>query len=38
MTGAYVWKKVLGRVSLHIEASLGDMGREVRLPGTLIDG
>jgi hypothetical protein len=25
--GAYVWKKFLGRVSLHIGASLGDLGR-----------
>jgi len=27
MPGAYVWKKVLGRVSLHIGASLWDLGR-----------
>jgi hypothetical protein len=32
---AYVWKKVLGRVSLHIGALLGDLGRGVRLLGTL---
>jgi hypothetical protein len=25
--GAYMWKKVLGRVSLHIEAPLGNLGR-----------
>jgi hypothetical protein len=31
---AYVWKKVLGRVSLHTEAPLGDLGRGSRLPGT----
>ena len=35
---AHVWKKVLGWVSLHIGASLGDLGREIRLPGTLRDG
>jgi hypothetical protein len=27
MPGAYVWKKVLARVSLHIGALLGDLGR-----------
>jgi hypothetical protein len=27
MLGAYVWKKVLGRVSLHIGALLGNLGR-----------
>ena len=27
MPGAYVCKKVLGRVSLHIGATLGDLGR-----------
>jgi len=31
--GTYVWKKVLGQVSLHIGAPLGDLGRGVRLPG-----
>jgi len=31
MPGAYVWKKVLGWVSLHIR----DLGREVCLPRTL---
>jgi len=25
--GAYMWKKVLGWVSLHIEAPLGNLGR-----------
>ena len=35
MPGAHVWKKVLGRVSLLIGAPLGDLGRGVRLPGTL---
>ena len=38
MMGDYVWKKVLERVSLHIGAPLGDLGRGVRLPGTLRDG
>jgi hypothetical protein len=37
MRGAYVWKKVLGRASLHIGAPLGDLGRGVHLPGTLRD-
>ena len=32
MPGACVWKKVLGRVSLHIGAPLGEGGH---LPGTL---
>jgi hypothetical protein len=27
MPGAYVWKKVLGRVSLHIRALLENLGR-----------
>ena len=27
MLGVYVWKKVLGWVSLHIGDSLGDLGR-----------
>jgi hypothetical protein len=27
MPGAYEWKKVLGRVSLHIGALLGKLGR-----------
>jgi hypothetical protein len=27
MLGAYVWKKVLGWVSLHTGAPLGDLGR-----------
>jgi hypothetical protein len=27
LPAAYVWKKVLGRVSLHIGAPFGDMGR-----------
>jgi len=35
MLGAYVWKKVLGWVSLYIGAPLGNLGREVHLPGTL---
>jgi hypothetical protein len=35
MLGAYVWKKVLRQISLHIGAPLGDLGREVHLPGTL---
>jgi hypothetical protein len=26
MPGAYVWNKVLGQVSLHIRALLGDLG------------
>ena len=30
--------KVLGRVSLHIGAPLGDLGKGVHLPGTLRDG
>jgi hypothetical protein len=34
MPGAYGWKKFQGRVSLHIGAPLGDLGRGVRLPGT----
>jgi hypothetical protein len=34
MPGAYVWKKVLGRVSLHIGALLGELDRGVRLLGT----
>ena len=38
MPGAYVWKKVLGRASLRIEAPLGDLGRGVLLSGTLRDG
>ena len=38
MLGAYVWKKVLEWVSLHTGALLGDLGRGVRLPGTLRDG
>jgi len=38
MPGAYVWKKVLGRLSLHIGAPLGDLGRGVRLLGALRDG
>jgi hypothetical protein len=38
MPGAYVWKEVLGRVSLHIGAQLGDLGRGVRLLGTFRDG
>ena len=29
MPGAYVWKKVLGRVSLHIGALLGNWGEGV---------
>jgi len=29
MPGAYVWKKVLGQVSLRIGALLGDLGREM---------
>jgi hypothetical protein len=35
MPGAYVWKKVLERVSLHIGTPLGGPGSGVRLPGTL---
>jgi len=35
MSGACVWKKVLGWVCLHIGAPLGNLGRGVRLPGTL---
>jgi hypothetical protein len=35
MLGAYVWKKVLRQISLHIGALLGDLGRGVCLPGTL---
>ena len=35
MPGSYVWKKVLGWVSLLIGALLGDLGEGVRLPGTL---
>jgi hypothetical protein len=35
LPGAYVWKKVLGRVSLHVRAPLGDLARGFRLPGTL---
>jgi len=27
MPGAYVWKKVLGRVSLHIGAPFRDLGK-----------
>ena len=27
MPGAYAWKKVLGRVSIHIGAPLGNLGR-----------
>jgi len=27
MLGVYVWKKVLGWVSLHIGVLLGDLGR-----------
>jgi len=27
MLGAYVWNKDLGRVSLHIGAPLGDLGK-----------
>ena len=38
MPGAYVWKKVLGRVSLHIGAPFGGLGRGVRIPGTMRDG
>jgi hypothetical protein len=40
MPRAYVWKKVLGHVSLHIGAQLEDMGRGggVRLAGSLGDG
>ena len=30
--GVYVWKKVLGWVSLHIGAPFGDLGRGVLLP------
>jgi hypothetical protein len=37
MPGAYVWKKVLGRVYLHIGVALGDLERGVHLPGTLRD-
>jgi len=35
MPGAYVWKKVLGLVSLLIGAPLGNLERGIRLPGTL---
>ena len=39
MPGAYVWKKVLGQMSPHIGALLGDLGRGgVHLLGTLRDG
>jgi len=27
MPGAYVWKKVLGRVSFHVGAAFGNLGR-----------
>jgi hypothetical protein len=37
MPWAYVWKKVLGRVSRHTGALLGDLARGVRLLGTLRD-
>jgi len=33
--GAYAWKKVLGRASLHIGTPLGNLGRGFRLLGTL---
>jgi len=35
---AYVWKKVLERVPLHIGALFRDLVRGVRLLGTLRDG
>ena len=38
MLGAYVWKKVLGWVALHIGAPFSDQGRGVHLLGTLRDG
>jgi len=34
MLGAYVWKKVLGQVSLRIGVLLGDLGRERWMKGT----
>jgi hypothetical protein len=38
MPGAYVWKKVLGWVSLDIGTPFGDLGRGIHLPGALRDG
>ena len=38
LPGAYVWKKVLGRVSLDIGAPLEDLGRGFCLPRTLRNG
>jgi len=35
MPGVYVWKKVLGRVSLHTGTPLENLGRGVCLLGTL---
>jgi len=35
MPGTCVWKKVLGWVSLHIGAPLGNLGKGVHLLGTL---
>jgi hypothetical protein len=34
MSGAYVWKKVLGHVSLHIGTPLGDLGKGGGGPST----
>jgi hypothetical protein len=34
MSRAYGWKKILGRVSVHIGVPLGDVERGVRVPGT----
>ena len=38
MPGAYVWKKALGWVFLHIGAPLGDLGRGVSLLETVREG
>ena len=34
-SGAYVWKKVLGRVSFHLGVPFENLGKWVRLPETL---